>query len=87
MFDSDRDGLVSKSELKEALWSLGQHPGEEDIDAMFYEYDFNRSQALDCSEFRRLIVAKLSYKVQGSRSSMDHWRCAQAYSYKIVVLL
>lgn len=64
---------MTKTELKEALGSLGQHPGEEDINAMFREYDTNQNQMLDCSEFRRLIMAKLSYKVMASTSSTDYW--------------
>lgn len=63
LFDSDGDGRVTKFELKEALWSLGQHPGEEELDAMFHEYDTNQSQDLDYSEFRRSIMTRLSYKV------------------------
>lgn len=63
LFDSDRDGYVTKFELKEALWSLGQHPGEEEMDAIFTEYDSDKSGALEFNEFKRLMLNRLSYKV------------------------
>lgn len=62
-FDSNGDGLVTKSELREALWSLGQHPCDEEIDNLFRVYDSRKVGALDSSDFRRLILAKLSFKV------------------------
>lgn len=55
---------MTKFELKEALWSLGQHPGEEEMDDIFREYDTNRNGALEFDEFRMLLVAKLTYRVR-----------------------
>lgn len=63
LFDIDRDGSVTKFELKEALWSLGQHPGHEEMDDIFTEYDIDKNGALDFNEFKRLVVDRLSYKV------------------------
>lgn len=61
--DVNGDGSVTKSELKEALWSLGQHPSEEEMDLIFRDYDVNRTGTLDFNEFKLLMVARLTYKV------------------------
>lgn len=71
-FDSNGDGLVTKSELREALWSLGQHPCDEEIDNLFQVYDDRKVGALDSSDFRRLILEKLSYKVSNKMKIISY---------------
>lgn len=61
--DVNGDGSVTKPELKEALWSLGQHPSEEEMDLMFRDYDVDQTGTLDFNEFKLLMVARLTYKV------------------------
>lgn len=54
---------MTKFELKEALWSLGQHPSEEEMDIIFREYDADRTGTLDFNEFKQLMTTRLTYKV------------------------
>lgn len=61
--DVNGDGSVTKPELKEALWSLGQHPSEEEMDLIFREYDAGQTGTLDFNEFKLLMMARLTYKV------------------------
>lgn len=61
--DVNGDGSVTKPELKEALWSLGQHPSEEEMDIIFRDYDMDRTGSLDFNEFKLLMAARLTYKV------------------------
>lgn len=63
LFDANRDGAVTKFELKEALSSLGQNPGEEEMDVIFREYDTTQSGTLHFNEFKLLMAARLTYKV------------------------
>lgn len=39
MFDKDGGGTVSTTELKQVFEALGQHPSEEDVQAMMSEVD------------------------------------------------
>ncbi|CAB1100423.1 unnamed protein product [Ectocarpus sp. CCAP 1310/34] len=60
--DVNGDGSVTKSELKDALWSLGQNPTEEETDHIFREYDADKTGTLDFNEFKLLMTARLTYK-------------------------
>lgn len=63
IFHGNRDGLMLKTELEQALLSLGQHPGEEEMTGIFHEHDSHQRGALDFDEFMRLMTARLTYKV------------------------
>lgn len=63
MCDVNGDGSVTKSELKDALWSLGQNPTEEETDHIFREYDADKTGTLDFNEFKLLMTARFTYKV------------------------
>ncbi|CAM9250749.1 unnamed protein product [Ectocarpus sp. 12 AP-2014] len=60
--DVNGDGSVTKSELKDALWSLGQNPTEEETDHIFRQYDADKTGTLDFNEFKLLMTARLTYK-------------------------
>ncbi|CAN0525452.1 unnamed protein product, partial [Ectocarpus sp. 8 AP-2014] len=60
--DVNGDGSVTKSELKDALWSLGQNPTEEETDHIFRDYDADKTGTLDFNEFKLLMTARLTYK-------------------------
>lgn len=60
-----------KVELEQALLSLDQHPGEEEMTAIFHEHDSHQRGALDFDEFKRLMTVRLTYKV---RDSLSHQR-------------
>ncbi|CAM9257196.1 unnamed protein product [Scytosiphon promiscuus] len=62
LFDVNGDGSVTKPELKEALWSLGQQPSEEEMDGIFREYDEHQTGSLDLNEFRLLMTSRLTYE-------------------------
>lgn len=53
-----------KAELEQALLSLGRHPGEEEMAAIFHEHDTHQRGALDSAEFNRLMAVQLTYKVR-----------------------
>lgn len=61
--DVNGDGSVTKFELKEALWTLGQHPSEEEMDLIFREHDTDQTGTLDFNEFKQLMTTRLTYKV------------------------
>ncbi|CAM9675845.1 unnamed protein product [Choristocarpus tenellus] len=62
LFDCDRDGTLTQSELREILWSLGQHPTEDDMANMLQKHDHNGNGTLDYDEFKTLIISKIMFK-------------------------
>lgn len=39
VFDKDGDGVISREELKQTFYQLGQKPSERDIDHVMSKYD------------------------------------------------
>ncbi|CAM9135103.1 unnamed protein product [Hapterophycus canaliculatus] len=62
LFDVNGGGSVTKPELKEALWSLGQQPSEEEMDGMFREHDVDQTGSLDLNDFKLLMASRLTYE-------------------------
>ncbi|CAM9775536.1 unnamed protein product [Pylaiella littoralis] len=60
--DVNGDGSVTKPELKEVLWSLGQHPSEEEMNDIYAEYDVHSTGALDFISFKLLMTTRLTYE-------------------------
>ena len=55
MFDKDKDGFVTRQELKTIMRSLGQNPSEDDIEEMMVTADANQDGKISYDEFMTLI--------------------------------
>ena len=62
-FDTDKDGLIGKGDLREALRSLGLQVSPKDIERFFEYIDSDKSGDLDFEEF------ELFYRLVRSRNS------------------
>ncbi|CAN0368049.1 unnamed protein product, partial [Discosporangium mesarthrocarpum] len=62
LFDCDRDGFLTQSEIREILWSLGQHPTEDDMEDMIRKHDTNGNGTLEFDEFKKLFQERLTFK-------------------------
>lgn len=57
-FDRDNDGLISKSEVREALLSLGVAPNEAILENIFSHSEKHKDGTLTLEEFRQLFYKK-----------------------------
>lgn len=55
MFDKDKDGAITAKELENAMYSLGQNPSKEEINAMIKEVDLNSDGKISLDEFITLM--------------------------------
>ena len=55
VFDKDKDGFVTRQELKTIMRSLGQNPSEDDIEEMMVTADANQDGKISYDEFMTLI--------------------------------
>ena len=55
VFDKDKDGFVSRQELKTIMRSLGQNPSEDDIEELMVTADSNQDGKISYDEFMTLI--------------------------------
>ncbi|MCQ2818766.1 MAG: EF-hand domain-containing protein [archaeon] len=58
IFDIDKDGEVSTSELKLIFWSLGQHVNDSELKQMIDKVDKDGNHTLDFAEFLSLMADK-----------------------------
>jgi len=56
VFDYDKNGSISKEELKEAMVNLGQRCTEEEFALMFAEADKNKNGRIDFDEFVDMML-------------------------------
>ena len=54
-FDLNRDGYISKSELRKAMENLGENPTDEEIDKMMQEADVNHDNLISYEEFVKIV--------------------------------
>ncbi|KAJ2355702.1 hypothetical protein GGF43_002530, partial [Coemansia sp. RSA 2618] len=59
VFDTDRNGTISKDELRQVMRNLGEKLDEDEIDAMFTEADVNGDQEISFEEFKLMMRSKI----------------------------
>eukprot|EP00040_Diaphanoeca_grandis_P025239 m.139593 g.139593 ORF g.139593 m.139593 type:complete len:160 (-) comp30068_c0_seq4:179-658(-) len=67
-FDTDSDGTISKYELGRVMRALGNNPTQVEIEAMMAEFDVDKSNGIDFTEFERLVAREL----QGGAGTDPH---------------
>lgn len=55
--DQDKDGFISKRELKAALMETGHTPTDDEVETLFYLADTNEDGRIDFAEFKALILS------------------------------
>jgi hypothetical protein len=68
-FDTDRDGEVSRAELKEGYAKIGEHLSEDDMDAIMALVDQDGSGTIGYEEF--VQMGKMTEDVEALRMTMD----------------
>jgi len=59
VFDTDGNGTISKSELKQLMSNLGQNLTDEELNAMMDEADTDGNGEIDFNEFKHMMVSEL----------------------------
>ena len=59
-WDEDRDGLITKKELRTALQGSGLGASTEEIDALFSKWDADQSGAIDYNELNRALKKRMT---------------------------
>ena len=55
LFDTDRDGLVSKEEVRSTLQAIGKDLSDSELEICFNEADTNKDGKIDVTEFSNLV--------------------------------
>ena len=55
LFDTDRDGLVSKEEVRSTLRASGKDLSDSELEICFNEADTNKDGKIDVTEFSNLV--------------------------------
>ena len=55
VFDVDKDGYITKSELRQVMNRLGENLTDAQLDAMIKEADSDKDGRIDINEFRSLM--------------------------------
>ena len=55
LFDTDRDGLVSKEEVRSTLQASGKDLSDSELEICFNEADTNKDGKIDVTEFSNLV--------------------------------
>ena len=55
-FDKDKDGMITARELANAMYSMGQMPTDDEVNAMIEEVDLNKDGKIDLDEFITLMT-------------------------------
>ena len=53
--DIDHNGFITKSELREAMKTLGHNLSEEEVEAMIRDADKNGDNQVDFEEFKAIM--------------------------------
>ncbi|TFK60941.1 calmodulin-like protein [Pluteus cervinus] len=59
LFDKDGDGTITTKELGTVMRSLGQNPGESELQDMINEVDADGNGTIDFNEFLRMMAVKV----------------------------
>ncbi|KAF9028903.1 EF-hand [Hymenopellis radicata] len=55
VFDKDKNGTISASELKQVMAGLGEHLTDAELDAMIKEADADNNGVIDYAEFLKMM--------------------------------
>ncbi|KAF9357727.1 hypothetical protein BGX34_009255 [Mortierella sp. NVP85] len=58
VFDKDKDGLITNSELQGAMRNLGENLSQNEIDEMMREADKDGDQKISFDEFKKMMQPK-----------------------------
>lgn len=61
IFDVNKDGVLSTSELRDGLAAIGVFPTSEEVDLFFIRYDSDRNMKLAFNEFQEAFLAQDAY--------------------------
>ena len=59
VFDKNKDGMISRQELKTIMRSLGQNPTEDDIEEMLLNVDRDKDGQISYEEFMKIISQQI----------------------------
>ncbi|KAK8806100.1 calmodulin [Blastocystis sp. subtype 4] len=59
VFDKNKDGMISRQELKTIMRSLGQNPTEDDIEEMLLNVDRDKDGQISYDEFMKIISQQI----------------------------
>lgn len=71
VFDVDKDGYITKSELHQVMNRLGENLTDEQLDAMIKEADTDGDGKINIAEFRLLMNWHVCFKPEGSQNEKD----------------
>ena len=71
VFDVDKDGYITKSELHQVMNRLGENLTDEQLDAMIREADEDGDGKINISEFRMLMNWCVCCKPGGKQNRKD----------------
>lgn len=66
VFDVDKDGYITKSELHQVMNRLGENLTDEQLDAMIKEADTDGDGKINIAEFRLLMNWCVCFETEGS---------------------
>lgn len=55
VFDVDKDGFITKGELRQVMNRLGENLTDEQLDAMIREADLDNDGKINAEEFKKLM--------------------------------
>lgn len=59
IFDKNKDGLISRQELKTIMRSLGQNPTDDDIEEMLLNVNRDKDGQISHEEFMKIICMQI----------------------------
>jgi Ca2+-binding EF-hand superfamily protein len=74
LFDEDKNGLISASELKKMVHSFGQNPTQKDIDDIVTKFDANGNGQLDLEEFVTILRSNTAVPSDGDNELLAAFR-------------
>lgn len=74
LFDEDKNGLISASELKKMVHSFGQNPTQKEIDDIVTKFDANGNGQLDLEEFVTILRSNTAVPSDGDNELLAAFR-------------
>ena len=83
-FDTNRDGAIDSSELKDALSALGMAADSSQASQILNKYDMRGAGSLNLADFRALVTELRAFEVgdHASRRQLDRPREWGHHTYK-----
>lgn len=88
VFDVDKDGFITKGELRQVMNRLGENLTDEQLDAMIREADVDGDGKINAEEFKRLMdLCVCLNRLKMGKVKRDELSSFQALANALVVSL